>query len=172
MDIQQHGYPKFWLNIRRDFNKDKINYKLSCPMNMLSEIKFPEFAMKKGVLPMSYFYNQYQLDGNRRKSKKVEGLIEKYALGLYVSHMNNDDEYFLLRSDFEDMVEDIRQMYISKEYLGLMSWLVNRAFCITPNMQAQSRVIQSKINKNKSILLKTLYSVNPNNLLEIFSKNI
>lgn len=172
MDIQQHGYPKFWLNIRRDFNKDKINYKLSCPMNMLSEIKFPEFAMKKGVLPMSYFYNQYQLDGNRRKSKKVEGLIEKYALGLYVSHMNNDDEYFLLRSDFEDMVEDIRQMYISKEYLGLMSWLINRAFCITPNMQAQSRVIQSKINKNKSILLKTLYSVNPNNLLEIFSKNI
>lgn len=172
MDISQHGYPKFWMNIRRDFNKDKINYKLVCPMNMLSDIKFPEFPIKKGVLPMSYFFKQYQLDGNRRKSKKVEGLIEKYALKLYLSHTNNDDEYFLLRNDFDEMVEDIRQMYISKEYLGLMSWLINRAFCITPNIQAQSYAMQSKINKNKSILLKTLYSVNPNNLLQIFNKNI
>ena len=30
--------------------------------------------------------------------------------------MNNDDEYFLMRNDFDELIEDIRGIYISKEY--------------------------------------------------------
>ena len=171
MDISKNGYPKFWLHIRRGFNRDKINYNLKCPMNVLSDINFKEYPIQKGVLPMTYFFKQYELKESRRKSKKVEKLIEKYSLELYCSHLNNDDEYFLLRSDFDELIEDIRAIYISKEYLGLMSWLINRTFCITPNVQGRDDIIQSTLRKNKSILLKTLYAVNPNNLLEIFSKN-
>ena len=171
MDIDKNGYPKFWLHIRRDFSRDRINDELICPMNTLSDICFPRATMNKGVLPMSHFFQKYELSEGRRKSKKVEGLIEKYALDLFHSHMNNDDEYFLLRSDFDDLVEDIRGIYISNEYMGLMSWLVNRAFCITPDIQARSHLIMSTIYKNKSILLKTLYTVNPKSLLKIFAKN-
>lgn len=86
--------------------------------------------------------------------------------------MNNDDEYFLLKSNFEEMVEDIGSIYISKEYVGLMSWLINRAFCVTPNTKGRRHITQSTLYKNKSILLKTLYSVNPSNLLAVFSKNL
>ena len=172
MDIKEHGYPLFWLSIRRGFKRTKINHDLVCPMNVLSAIKFGEYPMKHNVLPMDYFFKQHELKEGRRKSRKVEKFIEKYALSLYCSHMNNDDEYFLLKSNFEEMVEDIGSIYISKEYVGLMSWLINRAFCVTPNTKGRRHITQSTLYKNKSILLKTLYSVNPSNLLAVFSKNL
>ena len=172
MDIKENKYPQFWLNIRKGFRKDKINYELKCPMNMLSIVQFGEYPMKHSILPMDYFFKQYELKEGRRKSRKVENFIEKYALSLYCSHMNNDDEYFLLKSNFEEMVEDISALYISKEYVGLMSWLINRAFCVTPNTKGRRHITQSTLYKNKSILLKTLYSINPSNLLAIFSKNL
>lgn len=172
MDIKENKYPQFWLNIRKGFSKDKINYELKCPMNVLSTVRFGEYPMKHSILPMDYFFKQYELKEGRRKSRKVENFIEKYALSLYCSHMNNDDEYFLLKSNFEEMVEDISALYISKEYVGLMSWLINRAFCVTPNTKGRRHITQSTLYKNKSILLKTLYSINPSNLFAVFSKNL
>ena len=74
--------------------------------------------------------------------------------------MNNDDEYFLLKSNFEEMVEDISALYISKEYVGLMSWLINRAFCVTPNTKGRRHITQSTLYKNKSILLKLCNKIN------------
>lgn len=168
MNIQQHGYPKFWLNIRNDFDRGKINYKLSCPMNELSGVRFKGVNVKKGVLPISYFLNKYEINGSRRGSRKVEKIIEKYSLELLSSQLKNEDEYLLLRNDFDEMIEDIKRVYISKQYLGLMSWLIQRAFLLTP----QSYQSHSKTHKNKSILLKTLYDVNSSCLLKVFSKNI
>lgn len=168
MEVKRMGYPEFWLHIRRDFNKDKINKNLDCPMNYLSTVKFARATTNKGILPIEYFLKKYQIKGSRRGSRKVERIIEKYSLELNASQLNNDDEYFLLRNDFDEMIEDIRNVYLSKEYLGLMSWLVQRAFRTTP----QSYQSFSQTHKNKAILLKTLYEVNPTSLLEIFSKNI
>ena len=167
MDIDSHGYPLFWTHIRRDFNKDKINKELVCPMNELLDLQLGYAPIKKGVLPISYFLKRYDLKESRRKSRKIEKIIEKYSLEMLNSQMNNDDEYFLLRNDFEEMIEDIHRIYISKEYLGLMYWLLQRAFLL--NAQPQSH---SKTHNNKVILLKTLYEVNAKGLLEVFSKNM
>ena len=167
MNIQEYGYPKFWLNIRSGFNKDKINYDLSCPMNELSNVRFKGVSVTKGVLPISYFLNKYEIKGSRRGSRKVEKIIEKYSLELLASQFSDEDEYLLLRSDFDDMIEDIKRVYISKQYLSLMSWLIQRAFLLTP----QAYNSHSQTHRNKSILLKTLYEVNPSCLLQVFSKN-
>lgn len=167
MNIQEYGYPKFWLNIRSGFNKDKINYDLSCPMNELSNVRFKGVSVKKGVLPISHFLNKYEIKGSRRGSRKVEKIIEKYSLELLASQFSDEDEYLLLRSDFDDMIEDIKRVHISKQYLSLMSWLIQRAFLLTP----QAYNSHSQTHRNKSILLKTLYEVNPSCLLQIFSKN-
>lgn len=172
MEIDEHGYPKFWTHIRREFNRSRINKELICPMNYLCDVRFPEFKTGKGVLPMSYFFNKFELKENRRKSRRVERLIEKYSLTLLDSQMNNDDEYFLMRSDFNDLVEDIRGIYISKEYKGLMSWLINRAFLVTPQMISNNAKNASTMKKNRAILLKTLYTVNSANLLEVLGKNV
>lgn len=167
MNIQEYGYPKFWLNIRSGFNKDKINYDLSCPMNELSNVRFKGVSVRKGVLPISHFLNKYEIKGSRRGSRKVEKIIEKYSLELLASQFSDEDEYLLLRSDFDDMIEDIKRVHISKQYLSLMSWLVQRAFLLTP----QAYNSHSQTHRNKSILLKTLYEVNPSCLLQVFSKN-
>ena len=167
MNIQEYGYPKFWLNIRSGFNKDKINYDLSCPMNELSNVRFKGVSVTKGILPISYFLNKYEIKGSRRGSRKVEKIIEKYSLELLASQFSDEDEYLLLRSDFDDMIEDIKRVYISKQYLSLMSWLIQRAFLLTP----QAYNSHSQTHRNKSILLKTLYEVNPSCLLQVFSKN-
>ena len=167
MNIQEYGYPKFWLNIRSGFNKDKINYDLSCPMNELSNVRFKGVSVRKGVLPISHFLNKYEIKGSRRGSRKVEKIIEKYSLELLASQFSDEDEYLLLRSDFDEMIEDIKRVHISKQYLSLMSWLIQRAFLLTP----QAYNSQSQTHRNKSILLKTLYEVNPSCLLQVFSKN-
>jgi len=85
---------------------------------------------------------------------------------------DEEDSYLLLRSDFDDLINDINQVYISKNYLGLMSWLINRAFLIGAGARRNTKEIQSTLNNNKSILLKTMYTINPVALLKCFAKNI
>jgi hypothetical protein len=53
-----------------------------------------------------------------------------------------------------------------------MSWLIDRAFCITPTMKSNKNITKNNTNKNKSLLIKVLYDINSSNLLKCFSKNI
>ena len=176
MDIDEYGYPAFWMLIRRGFNPARINKNLVCPMNYIYNINIGRFPATTSTLPMSTFFIKIPNKAFRKRSKKVEALIEKYSLRLYEFNTGEDttdaEEYLLLRNDFDDLIKDIRQTYISTNYLGLMSWLIDRAFMVTPNIQRNTRTIVTTLNKNKSILLKTLYEVNKKSLLKCFSRNI
>lgn len=176
MNIKDNGYPKFWKLIKGDeFNKDKINKDLVCPMNYLFDLKFNRYKSGEKTLPMSYFFQKYELDINRRTCKKVEELIQKYSFDLYkwsdLDNNNMRDNHILLLNDFEELVEDLRITHISKNYLGLMSWLLDRAFMITPSIRNNEMNIISKLNMNKSILFATLYKTNKDNFLKCWSKN-
>lgn len=183
IDLAKNGYPAFWLVIRRGFAKTKINPKLSCPMNKVYDTHVKMVQPKTPTLPMSDYYVKYELDLNKRKSKKVEELIEKYSLDLLNYHTDdhswdNEDsdmicnEYLLLKADFEKLVEEIRRMVLPEKYIGLMSWLLNRAFIITPHIEAKKELIESHISKNRALLLKVLYTVNPECLLKCFAKKV
>jgi hypothetical protein len=181
MNIKINGYPKFWKHIKdkkckfgqKRFNKEKINNKLKCPMNEIFDLKFVESRSNEETLPMSYFFQKFDLEesNRRRKSKRVEKLIQDYSLCLYDSNQNEDEEYLLMRSDFEELLEELKKMYISTSYLGLYSWLINRAFYIGDGIIANKNNSNSKTNNNKSILIKILYDINSSSLLKIFSKN-
>lgn len=186
MNVTENKYPNFWLLIRRGFNKKRINPDLKCPMNYLYDLKIGATRSSLSTLPMSVFYKQLEntVEKNTRtpkRSKKVEKLIEDYSLHLYTSHQKyaNDqdsesarDNNLLLRNDFEELIENIRRTYISDNYRGLMSWLINRAFVVTSGAKRTKKYTQSKIYNNRAILMRVLYEVNPNMLLECFSKNI
>lgn len=176
MNVKENGYPAFWMIIRKGFNKEKVNTDLKCPMNYIFEIKTKKFRSREKTIPMDKFFIKYELNEDRRKSKKVEELIQKYSLKLYNYNVEHDDDnfndYLLLRSDFDELISDIRSVYISKNYLGLMSWLIDRAFKITTNMKNNDIKIINKINSNKAILIKVLYEINKENLLKCFSGNI
>jgi len=158
--------------------KNRINKELKCPMNNLFDVDIKKYKSEDNTLSMDKFFIKFKINSNerRRKSKKVEELIQKYSFKLY--NFNTDDDmdddnienYLLLRSDFEEMIDDIRKLYISNNYLGLFSWLLDRGFMITPNIQSNNNNIKTNIDANKSILLKTLYDINPKVLLQCFSK--
>lgn len=176
MNIKDNGYPVFWTLIRSEFNGGRVNHKLMCPMNYLYALKPKQYRDATTTLPISDFFVRYELDPNikRRKSRKIEELITKYSLDLYNYNCssNNDDDYLVLRSDFDKLLYDISTVYLSKNYTGLMSWLLDRAFCITNGAKQNKHALQSTIDANKAMLLKVLYSLNPELLLKCFSKNL
>lgn len=188
MNIQENGYPIFWKHIKDKkakindvkFNVEKINNDLKCPMNYLMDLKFKKFRSPDSTLPMYYFFNNFPLEKSRRQSKKVEDLIEKYSIQLFEYKTTNGIEFAdygansnssIIECEFDELIEDIKRIYISSDYIGLMSWLINRAFMITDGIKSNKDIIKATTNKNKSVLLKTLYTINHRNLLRIFSKN-
>ena len=187
-NVDENKYPTFWFDIKR---KDKFSKKMTakdknakkealcnpdlrCPMNYLGSVEFRDFRSPYSELGMEHFFVKYDLELNRRKSKRVEEIIEKYSLDLYNAKIEyeNDEMYLLLRDDFEQMIEDIKSIYMSNTYLGLMSWLIDRAFRITPAIKQNKDILDSRTHKNRVLLLTTLYNINKDNLLMCFSKNV
>lgn len=173
LNIKENKYPSFWLLVKKDFNKKNINESLNCPMNYLYELDLSQHHPVTSTLPMSHFFVKYELINNIRTCRKVENLIAKYSLKAYNvnSSESEEEDYFLLRKDFDDLINDIRSIKISKNYIGLFSWIIDRAFKILPGTIRNQKNISSVLNKNKSLLLKILYEVNSANLLKCFAKN-
>lgn len=171
MKIDKHGYPAFWAVVKKDFNRNKIDYSLTCPMNALCDRKIQNARTAKDTMPISEFYQKFPLDENRRKCRKVEELIQKYSFDLYTSdYLTNESTFILMQEEFDNLIEDVRQIYISKNYLGLMSWLIDRAFNITAYQQ--NKISKTKLNNNRALLTKVLYKTNPRAFLSIFAKNV
>ena len=185
MNIEQNGVPAFWKHVKdfkakigdKRFDGGKINKNLKCPMNYLMDLKFSNTRSNESTLPMSYFFEKFELSEDRRKCRKVEELIENYSIDLFIYNTQSylDDEYRIYREiieiDFEELLNDIKTIYISKNYLSLMSWLIDRAFCITPYAKACANrnvnTTQTKLNNNRALLLKVLYKVSPNAILAV-----
>lgn len=177
MNIKDNGYPSFWLIIRRGFNKRNINRSLSCPMNYLYSVDPKQYKSEYSTLPMSYYFQKYQLEDSRRKCKKVEDLIEQYSLELVNMNKGDNSEsrqekYLLLQSNFDELIRNIKTTYVSGTYVGLFSWLLDRAFVINPSIKQNVGTVSSTLNHNRSMLIRVLYEVNKTNLLKCFSKNL
>lgn len=174
INVKKNGYPLFWSIIRKGFNSRNINPSLKCPMNHLYNLKFQRYRSSSSTLPMDYFFQKFPMEKARKTCKRVEDLIIKYSFELYNynSIEDRDETFLLLKTNFNQMIKDIRSIYISSSYVGLFSWLIDRAFSIQPSTKKNVGVMKSTINKNKSLLLKTLFEVNPDNLMKCFSKNL
>ena len=172
MDIATHGYPVFWSVIKPDVDPQKLNPELVCPMNYLYQLKLPRCPKQPPTLPMSHFFCKYEMRTNIRTCRKVEQLIADYSLQLYgynTSANPDDTDYLLLREDFENLISDIRRIRISSNYLGLFSWIIDRCFKILPGTIRNQKNISSTVHKNRSLMLKVLYEINPDNLLKCFA---
>ena len=143
-------------------------------MNYLYNLDIEKFRNNCSTLPMSYFFIQHPLEKDKKQCRKVEELISNYSLGL-LSHQIDDDsdytEHLLLRSDFDSLIKNIGQTYISQNYAGLMSWLLNRAFVITPRMAEKVPKTNSNLKKNKPLLIKILYQVSRKSFLSCFESD-
>lgn len=177
IDIKQNGYPIFWRDIRRDCNKNLINRNLQCPMNAVHNLSVDKAEFKNDTISIKDFFVNHTNEETQKKSKAIEKLIEDYGLQVFDYQKDkkknkdkDDSDYILLRSDYEDLLESIRHITLPNKYVGLMSWLVNRCFMMTPNMMSNKDKIQTRLSKNRPLLLKILYDLNPNLLLKCFKR--
>lgn len=170
MDVATYKYPKFWKIIKRDFKSKNINPDLQCPMNYLADLNIYGCRSSEPTLPMDYFFINHPLDLNRHTCKKVEQLITQYSLEVLSVRRKNmsDEDMLLLRSDFDSLIHALQTTKLSKNYTGLMSWLINRAFQVTPGTIRNQRRINTKLHKNRAILLKVLYETSPKEFLKCF----
>lgn len=193
LDIDTHMLPEFWKatsmrGIRKQFKNyecmqqqiskvhNKINSELHCPMNKVFNIAIPRIATNTVMKPMSDYFVKIPSATNIQINKRIESLIRKYSLALYsdrpAGQQQEHDNYLLYRDDFEEMVEEIRNSVVPSKYVGLFSWLIDRAFIITPPIVKNRNKLSVALNKNRPLLLKCLFMVNPEALLACFSKNV
>lgn len=170
MDVKNNKYPAFWRVIHSDFDQNKINEDLRCPMNYLYDLKLPQFKPLLSTLPMEHFFIKHKLELDKRICKRVEKLLCDYSLQVYCDRVVNDGDNILLRHDFEYIISELSKTSLSKNYKGLMSWLIDRAFVVTPDVKYKESELNTRIGKNRSLLIQVLYSVNQACFLSCFSK--
>ena len=177
MDIKKYGYPEFWKTIRPGFDSGKINREIHCPMNYLQTLNIRTLKFKKNsVIGLEKFLVDEPFTENRAKARRIEELIEKYQINKYTDSVgdlisNGEyewDKWLILRSDFDDLIDDLRQMTLSMNYRALVIRLIKRAFILEPSMLSNKKRLKTKIGKNKSLLMKVLYDVNPKLFLSCF----
>ena len=113
---------------------------------------------------MSYFFVKHPIEHDRRTCRKVEELIDKYSTLLYDYYISihpkqnakdfevNNERYLLLQADLEGLINDIQKQYVSSNYVGLFSWLIDRALMITPQMISNNANLKNTVKKNRSLL--------------------
>lgn len=182
LNIDKNGLPYFWFLIKRKSkfakkqNQEKkklmegLNNSLVCPMNYVCDLSFAPKRYSTPALPMETFFVNHPLNSQRRTMKKAEAFIEKYSTELFNNVESDNDEYLSQRVD--ELISDLNSLRLSREYIGVFSNLINRAFRITDGVKQNIGTLQSNLWRNRPLLLKALYSVNPSCVLRCFSGNI
>lgn len=172
LEIKEKGLPIFWKVIKRDGvdYTDKINEEIKCPMNKLFNLNIPRRNNNTKTIPLKEFFKNIPRTGDYNTNIKVEEIIREFELEgaefMFSDEEDTTENYLLLRSDFDDLIKALEKVKLSKNYLSLCSWLINRAFGLSP----KTKNLYAEIFRNRQVLLKTLYTSSPNNVLEIFSK--
>ena len=148
-------------------------------MNYLQDLKVGHAKHFMDQIDLCDLLIKEKVEINRNASRKIEKLIEDYSIDYYnyaTNELYSNGEYdynnfILLRSNFDNLINDIRSSSISKKYRQLVLWLIKRAFSTEPYLVNNKKKMLNKTNKNKSVLFKVLYDVNPELFLSCFIKN-
>lgn len=185
LNIRNNGYPVFLKPIHKFNNKrigmgnvnvkgEHYNSSIKCPMNHLYNTDLNPRIENTETIPMKEFFVKFSQEPPPRMSRKVEQMIEKYSFRLYkntqITEEDSYDNYLVQLLNFEELIKDIRQLKISKKYKSLISYLIDRAFLITPCIQSNKEIIASKMRNNRPVLLKVLYTLSPECFLSVFVK--
>ena len=171
MNIKSIGYPAFFAGIRPDL-RNKVNPNIVCPMNCVYKMK-NKTVRTDNIISNSEFFISHKNPVKYKTSRQIEKMIENYSLELFRTRLDDETDtgdYLLLRSDYDDLINDLRRVTISKNYMGLMSWLINRSLLVTPQIQGHRDKIDTKLSKNRPILLKILWDMSPKNFKKCFKK--
>lgn len=171
MNVKENKYPAFWKIVHKNFKDEHINKELVCPMNYLYNLKLDQFRHKQSTLTMDYFFKKSTVKIDRRVCKKVEDMIYEYSLQFYNTTLDDEKDYLLLRQDFDLLISSLKKTPISKNYQDFMFWILDRIFLISPQLKSNQNKIKSRLKKNRSLIVKILYSVNKKTFLNCFTES-
>ena len=172
MHIDKYGYPEFWKLIKPEFNKDKINSSLVCPMNSL--IKMNRVSGRgHSTIEIQNIIPMYSDNVDIKLCKQVEKLINTYNISLYGMNLNSTnyegEEYFLLLDRFDELISDIRKLVIGEKYIDLFLWFLNKMFSKNVEKEISSQKYMNQLQTNRMLILKVLYEVNKDVLFKCFN---
>lgn len=182
MNIKDIGFPKFWLSIPRknSFAKlvrktkseilqdESVNLNLVCPMNYLFDMRFPSVRSSAPTISNDVFFERFPLEVSRATCRKIEKLIEGYSVQRMQDFEGSFDDFLLGETQFNDFIQKLSRIHVPKDCPGVMSWLIDRSLNIT----SQTRSSHALTGKNRSILMRTLYTMNPKSFIQCFKKRI
>lgn len=190
MDIDRNGLPQFWIVTKKDKRKarndkireerkrqnrkkikERIREELVCPMNEVYKITIGNIPSSQNTLGMDKFWVKHDNTENWKITKKIESFIKEYSIDLYnynISDEDEEDNYLLLKQNYEQMIKDLRQLTATRNNVGLFSLLINRAFLITSSQKQNKDALLAKTNKNRALLLKVLYDIDTKSFLKCF----
>lgn len=172
-------------NLKKHIEQMPSEKRLECPMNYIKDIKFNRKVRVIGEDDSSFFQKLPQTEKvDRRHTEKIEEFIKKYSIVLYDYNtrkgQNREDDYAAIETLFDELREDIKKISIPKEFDWIISHLIDKALLITPAVRNNQRGMKysgngsrkNTLDKNRPLVLKTLYDIKPKVVLECFSKNI
>ena len=81
INIKELQFPRFWLPTHKDFDKEKINKTLNCPMDWLQNYK-TSIPRKRGI-SIEEFVNEYPTPRLEATSKKVNKILNRLNFNVY-----------------------------------------------------------------------------------------
>lgn len=169
MDVAAHGYPSFWKRIHPETDATKINNGIICPMNKLAKYNITTVRQSKTLYNINDFIIDYAWEGGKA-AKSVMELTEEFrkVKSYYkMEHALKDDDYdsmlIFLNDDFDQLINKLNRVYLSKNAKGLMSKLIREAF-------KDGKTPQEKrlISMRRTTLLSVLYHTSPATFLSCF----
>ena len=176
MNIPKYGYPNFWKLVNKDFDfssDKKIIVEMTCPMN---SIKLGPKRYHTPTKSLKEFFSEESLKKlTNSQLRKIEEPIEAYMrkVNRLVRNMDSvaDDTepYLVLESEYQALLDELRKTRLNIDK-NLVARLIDRALFITPKQKEQRKNSKrlSKTYKNKPLLLKILYDLNAEVVLDCF----
>ena len=118
------------------------------------------------------FVNEYPTPRLEATSKKVIKILNKLNFNVYENYKSVNvyetdyENLIILESDFEDCVKDLKKLKLGTKYKALISWLVSTTFKAS---ECDIKGIK-QLNKNKCLLLRVLYEISPETVINVFKK--
>jgi hypothetical protein len=169
----KHGKLRDFEDVKYDRKRlnDRINYSLKCPMNQLCKLlgKTKKMSYSQSEDIKDYFIKiTDQSHADSRQMGKIRKLVDKYFWDVFeVLHSEESSELQYVETELlrlnAEIIEAIQKIKIGNKKT------INRL--IEACLGIDEKYSSAKIERNKIVILRVLYMMNPEKFLSNFIKN-
>lgn len=168
----KHGKLRDFIDVKYDRKKlnNRINYSLKCPMNQLCKLlgKTKKMTYEKSEDIKDYFYKIVDAPhADNRQISKIRKIVDKYFWDVFkVLHSDENTELQYIETELMRLNAEVIEA-IQKIKIGNIK-TINRL--IEACLGIDEKYSSAQIERNKIVILRVLYMMNPEKFLKNFVK--